>query len=72
MRVSSWVAVLAAIDAAILVYAANPNGSISVEGMSVTYRSLSDLQSLRDYADYMLKKDTSNRPKRIIRSRFTV
>jgi hypothetical protein len=72
LRVSAWVAVLAAIDAAIIAYAANPNGSISVEGMSISYRSLSDLTELRAYANYMMQKDSSNRIKRIIRSRFVV
>jgi hypothetical protein len=71
MRVSSWVAVLASIDAAIAAYAANPNGSLSIEGMSVTYRSLSQLTDLRDYATYRLQQDSAKRPRRIIRTEFT-
>jgi hypothetical protein len=71
MRVSSWVAVVASVDAAIASYAANPNGSIAMEGFSVTYRSLSQLTDLRDYATYRLQQDTASRPARIIRARFT-
>lgn len=71
MRVSSWVAVLAAVDAAITTFAANPNGSISVDGMSVSYRGMDDLMKLRDYVNYRLKLDSATRQKRIIRARFT-
>jgi len=72
LRVSSWAAVLTAVDAAIATYAANPNGSITVDGMSVSYRSMSDLISLRSYANYRMQQDGPNRPKRLIRSRFNV
>ena len=68
MRVSSWVAVLASVDAAIATYASNPRGSMSIEGMSVTYRSLSQLTDLRDYVTYRLQLDSAKRPRRIIRS----
>lgn len=70
MRVSSWKAVLTAVDAAIATYAANPNGSVSIEGMSISYRSLSQLTELRDYVSYRLQQDTASRPRRIIRSTF--
>ena len=72
LRVSSWVAVLAAVDAAILAFAASPNGSITVDGMSVSYRGMDDLIKLRDYANYKMQQDSASRPKRIIRSRFNV
>jgi len=72
LRVSAWVAVLASVDAAIASYATSPHGSIAVDGMSVTYRSLQQLTDLRDYANYRLRQDSANRPKRIIRSRFTL
>ncbi len=70
LRISSWQAVLAQIDAAMADYAANPNGSVSVDGMSITYRSFTQLSHLRDYALMMLRKDTAARTPRIIRSRF--
>lgn len=71
MRVSSWVAVLAAIDAAIAKYAANPNGTVNMGDMSVSYRSMNDLINMRGYAKQMLDRDTANRPRRRILSRFS-
>lgn len=70
MRVSSWKAVVAACDAAMLTAASSPNGSISVDGMSVTYRGPQDLTRLRDYAAQQLKADTANRMPRKILTRF--
>jgi len=72
LRVSSWVAVVAAADAAILNYAASPNSSFSVDGVTIAYRSIDDLIALRDYAQYRLKQDTKSGIKRIIKSRFNV
>jgi hypothetical protein len=70
MRISQWKAVLTALDAAIAEYASTPQGSISVDGMSVSYRSMADLTKMRAYVQEMLRRDTSNRlPKRIL-SRF--
>jgi len=71
MRVSQWQAVVAAIDAAMLTVAAQPHGSISIGGMSASYRSADDLTRLRDYAVGRLRADTGLRmPSRIL-SRFT-
>ena len=70
LRVSSWVAVLASVDTAIANYATTPNGSMTVDGMSVSYRSMLDLTRLRDYAVMMLRKDSAGKVPRIIRSRF--
>jgi hypothetical protein len=72
LRVSSWVAVLAAVDAAIVTYAANPNGTISMDGISISYRTLDQLTALRDYVNYRLTQDNAARPKRIIRTEFTI
>ena len=72
VRVSSWVAVLAKVDAAIAEFAATPQSSFSVDGLSVTYRSMDDLERLRNYANYRLQLDTATRPKRIIHARFPV
>jgi hypothetical protein len=71
LRVSSWVAVLAAVDAAMINFAATPNGSISIDGTSVTYRSIDDLIKLREYVSYRLRQDTAKRQRLIIRSEFT-
>lgn len=71
MRVSQWVAVMTAVDAAISSYASCPHGSVSVDGFSVTFRSLSDLINLRDYIKFLMESDNAKRQKRIIRARFT-
>jgi hypothetical protein len=68
---SDWTAVVTACDAAIATYAANPHGSISMGGMSVSFRSFDQLVELRAYAKSMELYETGNRPKRIIRTRFT-
>lgn len=70
LRISAWQAVLAQVDAAMAEYASNPNGSFSIDGMNVSYRSFPQLAHLRDYALMMLRKDTASRTPRIIRSRF--
>ena len=72
LRVSSWVAVLAQVDAAIATYAGSPNSSMSIEGMSVSYRSMDQLMALRDYVNHRLQMDSSKRVKRIIRTEFTI
>ena len=71
LATSGWTAVVTACDAAILKYAANPHGSFSVDGLSVTYRTLSQLTDLRAYAKQMADQETGGRAKRIIRTRFT-
>lgn len=71
LATSSWTAVVTACDAAILSFASNPNASFSVDGMSVSYRSMDDLISLRSYAQTMADQERGSRMKRIIRTRFT-
>ena len=71
LSTSSWTAIVTAVDAAILTYAASPSGSFSVDGMSFTYKSLKDLTDLRSYAKSMEQLETGSRIKRIIRTRFT-
>ena len=66
---SSWTAVVAACDAAMLTYSGNPNSSISVDGMTISYRSLENLTNLRAYAREMELSEKQHRP-RIIRARF--
>jgi hypothetical protein len=71
LATSDWTAVIAACDEAILAYAGNPNHSFVVQGITVTYRSMAELIQLRDYAKTREREDTGNRPKRIIRTRFS-
>jgi hypothetical protein len=75
LATSQWTAVVTACDAAILAQMATgqTSGSFSVDGLSqsFTYRSADELIRLRSYAKNMADQETSNRPIRIIRSRFT-
>jgi hypothetical protein len=70
LRVSPWAAVLASVDAAIAEYAQTPSGNIMVDGVSVSFRSLSDLTTLRDYAAYRLNLDSPKRIQRVLRGRY--
>ena len=70
LRVSQWAAVVAAIDTAMLTVGTNPSGSISVDGMAMTYRTPADLISLRDYAARELRNDTGRRLPRRLLTRF--
>ena len=72
MRVSQWAAVVAAIDAAMLDGGSKTEGSISIDGMSTSYKNFSELITLREYALQQLRKDAVYKPRRIIQSRFTV
>lgn len=75
LATSAWTAVVTACDAAILAQMATgkTSGSFSVDGLSqsFTYRSADELMTLRAYAKNMADLETGNRPKRIIRARFT-
>jgi hypothetical protein len=71
LQASSYTALLAAIDAAIAEYAANPIGSFSLGDMSISYRSMADLMNLRNFYKAQLDRQTAGRTKRIIRTRFT-
>jgi len=73
LRVSSWLAVVTAIDAALLTAASSPSGSISIDGMSISYRSPDQLIRLRDYAAGMAARESATGTMgggRIIRTRF--
>jgi hypothetical protein len=69
---SSWTALIAAIDAAMLTVASNPSSSVSVDGMSVSYRGADDLIRLRRYASEQQQRDTGRASAGIIRTRFTL
>jgi hypothetical protein len=71
LATSQWTAIVAACDAAILSGATSGTISFSVDGMSVSYRQPSELMHLRDYARMMELQDKGDRPRRIIRTRFT-
>ena len=75
LATSAWTAIVAACDAAILAQmgTGQTSGSFSVDGLSksFSYRSADELMTLRAYAKNMADLETGNRPKRIIRTRFT-
>ncbi len=71
LATSAWTAIVTALDAAILEYAATPVGSFSVDGVNINYRSMEDLTNLRAYAKTMADSELGSRQKRIIRARFT-
>ena len=64
---SSWAAVISAVDAAMLKVATCPNGTVSIDGMSVTFKGAADLITLRDYAVRQYNKAVGKRgPSRIL------
>jgi len=68
---SSWKTALANVDAAIASYSeTSTQRSVMIDGMQVSFRSVSELISLRNWLQGMVNADTGNRPRRIIRSRF--
>ena len=72
LRVSQWRSMIEKIDAAMLTSAKTANGSISVDGMSVSYKSVADLKALREFAERKLREETGAKlPSRIL-SRFTI
>jgi len=71
MATSEYTATLVAIEAAILSYATDPNRSVALDGINVTYGSLQELLDLRALYKGEVASQTGKRIKRIIRTRFT-
>jgi len=71
MATSEYAATLVAIEAAILSYATDPNRSVALDGINVTYGSLQELLDLRALYKGEVASQTGKRIKRIIRTRFT-
>jgi hypothetical protein len=57
---SQYTAALAAVEAAILSYASNPNRSISVGTIRIDYKDFKELEMLRDYYKREIAKETGN------------
>lgn len=72
LLVSQWEAVLTAVDAAIASWGTSNHRSMSIEGMSVSYRSLDELTRLRAFCVTQIRRETGNRGPFIIRSMFNV
>jgi len=45
---------------------------MSIEGMSVSYRSIDELLKLRAFCTQQIQKETGNKRPHILRSRFTL
>lgn len=70
--VSKWSAVLASVEAAIATWGTSDQRSMSIEGMSVSYRSIDELLKLRAFCTQQIQKETGNKRPHILRSRFTL
>jgi len=68
---SKWATVLESVDAAIATWGTSDQRSMSIEGMSVNYRDISELLKLRAFCVRMVARETGNRKPSIIRARFT-
>ena len=71
LTVSKWVAVLASVDAAIATWGTSDQRSMSIEGMSVSYRSIEELLTLRAFCTHQIQRETGNKRPHILRTRFT-
>lgn len=71
LAVSQYAAALVLIDAAILNFATGAQRSFQLGDMSVSYGTLQELLDLRAHYRSEIARETSSRPKRIIRMRFT-
>lgn len=71
LAVSQYAVALTAIDAAILNFATGAQRSFTLGDMSVSYGTLQELLDLRAHYVAEIARETSKRPKRIIRSVFT-
>jgi hypothetical protein len=68
---SKWATVLESVDAAIATWGTSDQRSMSIEGMSINYRDISELLKLRAFCVRMVARETGNRKPSIIRARFT-
>jgi hypothetical protein len=61
LSTSSFSAALAAVEAAILKFASNPNRQLALDGMSITYKTLDELLSLRSFYRSEISRDLGGR-----------
>jgi hypothetical protein len=71
LAVSQYAAALTAVETAIASYGTNNQRSLQLDGMSVSFGSLQELLDLRAFYKSEVARETSSRPSRIIRTRFT-
>ncbi len=70
LKPSQWQKVIREVDKAILNFASSPTGSITIDGMSMTYRSMAELTRIREYAAEKLMADNGQSRPTVIRSRL--
>ena len=70
LKPSHWQEVIREVDKAVLNFASNPTGSITIDGMSMTYRSMAELYRIREYATERLMADNGQSRPKVIRSRL--
>ena len=72
MLASKWATVLESVEAAIATWGTSDQRSMTIEGMSVSYRSIDELLKLRAFCIRHIARETGNRrPSRIL-ARFTL
>jgi len=72
LATSSWSAVLTSVDAAIATWGVSDQRSMSIEGMSVSFKSLDELLNLRAFCTQQISRDKGNQRPHILRARFTL
>jgi len=72
MLVSQWESVLTSVDAAIASFGTSNQRSMSIEGMSVSYRTIDELLRLRAFCVSMIAREKSGRGRKVIYSRFNL
>jgi hypothetical protein len=70
--VSKWSSVLESVEAAIASWGTSDQRSMSIEGMSVSYRSIDELLKLRAFCTQQIRRENGNKRPNILRARFTI
>lgn len=70
--VSKWSAVLESVEAAIASWGTSDQRSMSIEGMSVSYRSIEELLHLRAFCTQQIKKELGRKGPHLLRTRFNL
>ena len=72
LLVSKWEAVLESVDAAIATWGTSDQRSMSIEGMSISYRDVGELMKLRAFCIRQIARENGNGRPGIIRARFAL
>lgn len=69
---STWEAVLTSVDAAIASWGTSSQRSMSIEGMSVSYRTIDELFALRAFCKLQIERERGGRSRKVIHARFNL